>query len=222
MCCRCVANRRCRFKTATAGFRGRIITSRKDLWKGGPFKPLTEGMAKTGGRNHHGVITARHRGGGHRKVCWAGSIRAACAHPPRGAAPRCSSKPCCHQGLSHLIMPALASTPLPPRQVYRLIDFARPTGTKAAVVERLEYDPNRSAHIALVKHKEVDPTAALREQYRWGQRLASPQGRLGSGAGAVLALAEARNGQGWELDVHNLSRLPALQLLPGTTGGEGG
>lgn len=106
------------YKPTTPGFRGRIITSRKDLWKGGPFKPLTEGMAKTGGRNHHGVITARHRGGGHRKV-------------------------------------------------YRLIDFARPTGTKAAVVERLEYDPNRSAHIALVKHKEVDPTAALREQYSY-------------------------------------------------------
>ena len=53
---------------ALPGFRGRVITSRKDLWKGGPFKPLTMGLSRTGGRNAHGVITSRHRGGGHRKV----------------------------------------------------------------------------------------------------------------------------------------------------------
>ncbi|EFN52109.1 hypothetical protein CHLNCDRAFT_11610, partial [Chlorella variabilis] len=98
--------------------RGRVITSRKGLWKGGPFKPLTEGMARTGGRNAHGVITARHRGGGHRRV-------------------------------------------------YRAIDFARPQGTAAAVVERLEYDPNRTAHIALVRHKGGAAAAALRHQYSY-------------------------------------------------------
>lgn len=37
------------------------------------------------------------------------------------------------------------------RKVYRHIDFARPEGTAAAVVQRLEYDPNRSARIALVR-----------------------------------------------------------------------
>lgn len=106
------------YKPTTPGFRGRVITSRKELWKEGPFKALTEGFAKTGGRNSHGVITARHRGGGHRKV-------------------------------------------------YRQVDFARPEGTKAATVERLEYDPNRTAHIALVKHKGVAATAALRTQYSY-------------------------------------------------------
>jgi large subunit ribosomal protein L2 len=36
------------------------------------------------------------------------------------------------------------------RQKYRLIDFRRDKDGLAAVVERLEYDPNRTAHIALV------------------------------------------------------------------------
>jgi len=56
------------YMPTTPGLRGRIITSRKDLWKGGPFKPLTEGLRKSGGRNSQGRITVRHRGGGHRKV----------------------------------------------------------------------------------------------------------------------------------------------------------
>ncbi|KAI7841987.1 hypothetical protein COHA_004330 [Chlorella ohadii] len=106
------------YKPTTPGFRGRIITSRKGLWKGGPFKPLTEGLSRSGGRNAHGVITSRHRGGGHRKV-------------------------------------------------YRHIDFARSEGTAAGVVQRLEYDPNRSARIALVKHKGVAATAPLREQFSY-------------------------------------------------------
>lgn len=45
-----------------------MITSRKGLWKGGPFKALTEGLSKSGGRNAQGGITVRHRGGGHKKV----------------------------------------------------------------------------------------------------------------------------------------------------------
>ncbi|PSC73499.1 50S ribosomal L2 [Micractinium conductrix] len=106
------------YKPTTPGFRGRVITSRKDLWKGGPFKPLTMGLSRTGGRNAHGVITSRHRGGGHRKV-------------------------------------------------YRVIDFARSGGSGSAVVQRLEYDPNRSARIALVKHKGVADDAPLRSQYSY-------------------------------------------------------
>jgi ribosomal protein L2 len=107
-----------------AGFRGRVITSRRDLWKGGPFKALTQGLARSGGRNAHGVITARHRGGGHRKV-------------------------------------------------YRLLDFARPEGTPPGVVQRLEYDPNRSAHIALMRHEGVDAAAPLRQQFSY---VLAPQG----------------------------------------------
>ena len=37
------------------------------------------------------------------------------------------------------------------KQRYRIIDFKRDKDGIPAVVERLEYDPNRSAHIALVK-----------------------------------------------------------------------
>jgi large subunit ribosomal protein L2 len=37
---------------------------------------------------------------------------------------------------------------------YRLIDFKRTKHDMAAVVERLEYDPNRTAFIALIKYKD--------------------------------------------------------------------
>ncbi|MBI3188332.1 MAG: 50S ribosomal protein L2 [Gammaproteobacteria bacterium] len=40
------------------------------------------------------------------------------------------------------------------KQKYRLIDFKRNKDGISAVVERLEYDPNRSAHIALLKYAD--------------------------------------------------------------------
>ncbi|MBK7252089.1 MAG: 50S ribosomal protein L2 [Gammaproteobacteria bacterium] len=40
------------------------------------------------------------------------------------------------------------------RQKYRLIDFRRDKDGIAGVVERLEYDPNRTAHIALVRYRD--------------------------------------------------------------------
>jgi len=43
----------------------------------------------------------------------------------------------CHQGGGH-------------KQHYRLVDFRRNKDGVAAVVERLEYDPNRTAHLALL------------------------------------------------------------------------
>ena len=62
-----------------AGFRGRIITARENLWAGRPYRPLTEGLRKTGGRNNQGRITSWHRGGGTKRLyrqvsCWL------CAH----------------------------------------------------------------------------------------------------------------------------------------------
>lgn len=100
------------------------MTSRKELWKGGPFKPLTQGFARSGGRNHHGRVVSRHIGGGHKRV-------------------------------------------------YRLVDFSRPLGgTLPAVVERLEYDPNRSAHIALVRHQTPEPVPQA-QQYSY---FLAPQG----------------------------------------------
>ncbi|MGO3699822.1 MAG: 50S ribosomal protein L2, partial [Halomonas sp.] len=40
------------------------------------------------------------------------------------------------------------------RQHYRLIDFKRTKDGIPATVERLEHDPNRSAHIALLKYAD--------------------------------------------------------------------
>src|SRR5690606_40338997 len=40
------------------------------------------------------------------------------------------------------------------KQRYRLIDFKRARANDPAVVERLEYDPNRTSFIALIKYKD--------------------------------------------------------------------
>ena len=88
-------------KPTSPGRRGVVKVVSPELYKGDPYAPLTEPQAKTGGRNHHGRITTRHRGGGS-------------------------------------------------RQHYRLIDFKRDKDGIAAKIERLEYDPNRTAHIALL------------------------------------------------------------------------
>jgi large subunit ribosomal protein L2 len=40
------------------------------------------------------------------------------------------------------------------KKLYRLIDFKRDKDGIAGVVERLEYDPNRSSHIALIKYAD--------------------------------------------------------------------
>ena len=40
------------------------------------------------------------------------------------------------------------------KQRYRLIDFKRTRFNEPAIVERLEYDPNRTAFIALIKYKD--------------------------------------------------------------------
>ena len=67
-----------------------------------PEKSLTEPLKKTGGRNNQGFITARHRGGGHKRM-------------------------------------------------YRIIDFRRNDHDGVpAQVTHIEYDPNRSARIALI------------------------------------------------------------------------
>ena len=127
-----------------------MITSRVNLWRGGPFKPLTEGFAKTGGRNNRGVITSRHIGGGHRKV-------------------------------------------------YRLIDWWRAEGTAPGVVERVEYDPNRSARIALVRH---EPAAGA--------------GGEASTAGSPNAAAAHRSGCSYMLAPQGVEAGDAVRAGPGS------
>lgn len=40
------------------------------------------------------------------------------------------------------------------KQHYRLVDFKRNKDSIVAIVERIEYDPNRTAHIALLKYAD--------------------------------------------------------------------
>jgi large subunit ribosomal protein L2 len=88
-------------KPTSAGRRSLVKVVNPDLHKGKPVAALTEHKKRGSGRNNHGRITVRHKGGGH-------------------------------------------------KQHYRLIDFKRDKDGIPAKVERLEYDPNRSAHIALL------------------------------------------------------------------------
>jgi large subunit ribosomal protein L2 len=88
-------------KPTSPGRRDAVSVKTEGLHKGAPYAALTESQSRTGGRNHHGRITVRHRGGGH-------------------------------------------------KQQYRIIDFKRDKEGIAAKVERIEYDPNRTAHIALL------------------------------------------------------------------------
>jgi large subunit ribosomal protein L2 len=55
------------FNPVTPGRRGLVLVNRSELWKGKPVKKLTEGLTAKGGRNNAGRITARRRGGGHKR-----------------------------------------------------------------------------------------------------------------------------------------------------------
>jgi len=56
------------FKPITPSLRQLVIVDRSELHKGGPVKKLTEGQSEKGGRNNHGRITVRFRGGGHKQA----------------------------------------------------------------------------------------------------------------------------------------------------------
>ena len=103
------------FNPVTASLRGTVLINRSELWKGKPVKGLTEGQHSHGGRNNHGRITSRFRGGGH-------------------------------------------------KQSYRVVDFKRRKFDVPAVVERLEYDPNRTAFIALIKYQDGELAYILAPQ----------------------------------------------------------
>jgi large subunit ribosomal protein L2 len=104
-----------KFNPTTPGRRGLVLVDRSQLWKGKPEKALTEGLTKSGGRNNTGRITARRRGGGHKRS-------------------------------------------------YRVIDFKRRKFDVPAKVQRLEYDPNRTAFIALVEYEDGELSYILAPQ----------------------------------------------------------
>ena len=87
------------YNPTSPGRRGLVLVDKSALWQGKPEKSLVEGLSGKGGRNNKGRITARRRGGGHKRR-------------------------------------------------YRQIDFKRRKFDIPATVERIEYDPNRSAFIA--------------------------------------------------------------------------
>jgi large subunit ribosomal protein L2 len=88
-------------KPTSPGRRAVVKIVTPELHKGKPHAPLLESQSRNAGRNHHGRITVRHQGGGH-------------------------------------------------KQHYRVVDFKRDKDGIPAKVERLEYDPNRTAHLALL------------------------------------------------------------------------
>ncbi|GAA4433319.1 50S ribosomal protein L2 [Bremerella cremea] len=95
-----------KYKPTSAGRRNASVSDFKELTKGAsPEKALLRKITKTGGRNNQGKITARHRGGGHKRR-------------------------------------------------YRVIDFRRAKDGVPAVVDSIQYDPNRSARIALLNYAD--------------------------------------------------------------------
>lgn len=103
------------FTPATPSLRGTVLIDRSELWKGKPVKALTVGKSSSGGRNNHGHITTRFRGGGHKRS-------------------------------------------------YRIVDFKRRKFDVPAIVERLEYDPNRTAFIALIRYTDGELAYILAPQ----------------------------------------------------------
>lgn len=93
------------FKPVTPGSRFRAASTFSEITREGPEKSLVEALPEKGGRNHHGHITMRRRGGRHKRK-------------------------------------------------YRIIDFRRSKLGSVGRVTAIEYDPNRSANIALVEYED--------------------------------------------------------------------
>lgn len=93
------------YRPMTPGTRQMTVTDYSGLSKVAPERSLLEDLRKTGGRNAHGRITVRHRGGGNKRK-------------------------------------------------YRIIDFKRNKDGIPAKVATLEYDPNRTAFIALLHYAD--------------------------------------------------------------------
>ena len=90
-------------KPTSPGRRFATWSDHEEVTHSEPEKSLVEGLTKSGGRNAHGRITSRHRGGGAKRR-------------------------------------------------YRRIDFKRRKDGVPARVATIEYDPNRTAYIALLNY----------------------------------------------------------------------
>lgn len=101
-----------KFRPVTSSQRFRSVSGFDEVTRDDPEKSLTEGLSKSSGRNHHGRITTRRRGGGHKRR-------------------------------------------------YRRIDFRRDKDGVPGHVREIEYDPNRSARIALVQYEDGEKRYVL-------------------------------------------------------------
>jgi large subunit ribosomal protein L2 len=115
-----------RYNPTTPGRRGASVSDFADLTPGAkPVKALLKPKRRKGGRNNQGVITVRHRGGGHKRA-------------------------------------------------YRLIDFRRNKDGVPAVVDSIQYDPNRTARIALLHYVDGEKRYILApEGLKAGDKLMS-------------------------------------------------
>jgi len=102
-------------KPTSPGRRFTTYSDNAEVTKRDPEKSLTEGIKKSAGRNAHGRITSRHRGGGAKRR-------------------------------------------------YRKIDFKRLKDGVPGRVAAIEYDPNRSAYIALVHYADGEKRYILAPQ----------------------------------------------------------
>ncbi len=93
------------YNPTSPGRRGMSVLTGEELNKQRPEKSLTKNLSRSGGRNNHGRVTVRFRGGGHKRL-------------------------------------------------YRQIDFRRNKHGVPAKVASIEYDPNRSARIALLHYAD--------------------------------------------------------------------
>jgi large subunit ribosomal protein L2 len=94
-----------RWKPMTPGTRFKISSDFSEVTRDHGEKSLLSPLKQTAGRNSYGRVTARHRGGGHKRM-------------------------------------------------YRVIDFKRDKTGVPGRVSTIEYDPNRSARIALVVYAD--------------------------------------------------------------------
>jgi len=94
-----------KLKPTSAGRRFQTVADFEEITRDRPEKSLTEGLPRKSGRNHHGSITSRRRGGGVKRL-------------------------------------------------YRIIDFKRDKPGVPALVAHIEYDPNRTARIALLHYAD--------------------------------------------------------------------
>ena len=119
-------------KPTTPGRRGSSVSDFAEITRSTPEKSLLRPLSKSGGRNAHGRVTTRHRGGGHKRA-------------------------------------------------YRVIDFRRldKDGIPAKVAH-LEYDPNRTANIALLHYADGE------KRYILAPRNVTQGTRVESGAGADI------------------------------------